>query len=368
MVSLMMVGIRTSMALLPLVLCVGCAGGNQAPMPAEPQPSEGTETQEAWSSARTAELLATCNRAYDSVDEAGIKACFGENYLSELADDVFERPPIKGPAAHLQDAKERVLLFEGLPSIELTIASPTLAAEVFFHRYTIKESSPVAGASGKTVVSRWAKFSRVGKNGQIESDIWFIDSAAFGKQTGLWNSPFPSATIEQWPEPIAVLQTGGSGESVNLEVVRNASRAFHTGDIDVMVGFYAEQSTAWEPMGTGTFSSRADLKKQVEGFRNQRFKETSETVVSEFAAGDWVARLIRQRVVLSDNPPTYPQIAGKIVETTNLELARLKDGLIVETYSFYNPLSIQTQLGLFDPTDAKKLVDEATEALEKATN
>jgi predicted ester cyclase len=333
---------------------------NSGEKPADPTAGKTTEqpvetpTEPAKPKLDTAEDKVAFYRAcYDHLnakDWDKFGPCFTDDAVAELVDS--GEPAASGRAAIVDRLKTWATAF---PDFQVTptliLASGNKIASV--HVFTGTNTGPMTSAQGEMPATN----KKVGMTelhiveidpaaGGASKEWLFSDMGTFMGQLGVHQMPHRAAVEKPTGEPQIVIAKDDETEKANLELHKKSMEAWEKKDAKAMAAFTDDKAVMHDyasPADTDKKKSMAMMQEIIKAFPDAK----SETV-DVWAAGEYIVS-VSKNTGTNKGPMKSMGLkkpTGKSMSFTGADIAKVQNGKVVESWSFYNGVAIATQLGL----------------------
>jgi predicted ester cyclase len=210
-------------------------------------------------------------------------------------------------------------------------------------------SGPMTGPDGKEMPATNKTFSQLFAHaieldgeGKAVREIGIQDAGTFMNHLGLSKEPArPPVTAP--PAPTIVLATGNAMETANVDAVKQSFGAFNGHDVKTAMSFNSPDFVFHEvamPADQNLRQASDSLATLWKGFPDARVE-----IDSIWGAGDYV---VTQGRLTGTNTGVFAPMklnkSGRAVNVPMIEIDRLADGKIAETWLFYDGMTLVSQL------------------------
>jgi predicted ester cyclase len=198
-------------------------------------------------------------------------------------------------------------------------------------------------ATNKPFSQLFGHMGEIGPDGTLVKEIGVQDAATMLNHLGLSKEPARPPVPVPTPPPTIVIATGSETEAANVAAVRASFDAFNAHDIKAAEALLAAGVVFHEiamPTDSNLRENRQSLIELWKGFPDARV--TPDTV---WGAGDYVvATATFTGTNTGDFAPMNARKTGRSVSVPALEIDRLADGKIVESWLFYDGMQFARQV------------------------
>jgi len=256
---------------------------------------------------------------------------------------------VKGPAAIAKSSEDFATAAPDVRGVPLLILAhgPHVAS---IHVLSGTNSGPLIGPDGKQIPATGKTFSQlfghhvaVGADGKVAEELGVQDTGTMLSHLGLSKEPAPPRVPAPAGAPTIVIAKGDDTEAKNVEVIRQGYAAFNKHD---MKGVEALESPSFvlhelpAPADQNLAQNRAAIQAIWKGFPDSHFD-----ITTAWGAGDYVVLTGAIKGTNTGNfAPMKANKTGRAVDVPALEIDRLVDGKMVESWLFYDGMAFVQQL------------------------
>jgi steroid delta-isomerase-like uncharacterized protein len=283
-------------------------------------------------------------REFLAVGERGEVDRF-DNYLTK---DHVEHNPLPGQGGGLAGVKQIFqMMKQAVPDLSMPISEIISEGDKLAMAGKVKGTQtgdmPGMPATGKPFDIYSLDWVRV-QGGKFAEHWGLIDFATMTRQTGL--APIPPG-LEKWkPADNAKVPSGGTGTlAENKEVVHHCIDLFNSGKADQLMLLFHPDAVDHAPL-PGQVAGRAGWEQKFEMFQSG-FTDPEWIVEDQIAEGDLVSGRYMFRGKHTGEIMGMPA-TNKTFEISAMDMIRVRDGHVVESWTVMDLPMMMQQLGLVD--------------------
>jgi predicted ester cyclase len=321
---------------------VACNSPAPAPAPAAPAPPK----VRAMTPADNAAWYQACWDQFNKKNWTEFRKCYADNATAMQLG--YGPGEVKGGDPIVKGSQDFAKMFpDGHGTPQLILAHGPHVAAVYVLAGTNK--GPMMGPDGKEMPATNKTFSQLfahivelDSEGKATNEIGIQDSGTFMNHLGLSTMPArPPATAPA--TPTIVIAKGDATENKNVELIQQSYEAFNKHDMKATMSFNAPNIVFHEVPAPAD----QDLKQATDSLSQiwKGFPDAKMTISGVWGAGDYV--VLNGVMTGTNTGPFVPmKIAktGKAINVPMIEIDRLADGKIVETWLFYDSGMFAAQL------------------------
>ena len=329
-----------------LLVLVGAACNAPAPAPPPAAVPEAPKVR-AMTPADNVTWYQGCWDQFNRKAWSAFRECYSDNATSIQAG--YGGALVKGRDAIVkasEDFAKAAPDVHGVP--QLILAHGPHVAAIYVLSGT--NSGAMMGPDGKEMPATNKGFSQLfghhvltGSDGTIAEEIGVQDTGTMLSHLGLSKEPAPPRTPAPTSPPTIVIAKGDESEAKNVGAIRQGYEAFNAHD---MKGVEAVESPSFvlhelpAPADQNMAQNRAALVALWKGFPDARI-----AITSIWGAGDYVVLTGDLVGTNTGNfAPMKSNKTGRAVKVPTLEIDRLADGKMVESWLFYDGMAFAQQL------------------------
>lgn len=333
-------------------LAAACSSPAPAPPPASTAPPK--PVVRAMAPADNAAWYQACWDSYNKQNWTAFRQCYADNAVSSQVG--YGAMEVKGAEAITKGAQDGVKAFpdaHGTPQLILAHGPHVAAIYVFAGTNT----GPMVGPDGKEMPPTKKAISQlfghvveIGPDGKVSKELGVQDSGTLMSQLGLSKEPARKPATAP-ATPTIVLAKGDATENKNVETIQQSLDAFNKHDLKAAMSFSAPSYLFHEipmPVDQNLKQSSDELAGLWKGFPDLKV-----TLSSIWGAGDYV---VSTGTLTGTNTGMFAPMkinkTGKSINVPMLEIDKLADGKITESWLFYDGGMFASQL--MPPPPAKK--------------
>jgi ketosteroid isomerase-like protein len=201
--------------------------------------------------------------------------------------------------------------------------------------------------TGRRISLHAGHIAHLTPTGEIGNATIYLDQATLLAQIGELKHPGASTLAEALPELVQVLGERDDGREESLAAFNSVYlQAASTQDADAIANAYAADAVLRDVRLSGELRGKQAIRRHYAA-EVRELDSRSVTARNQFSAGEWAVAetLVHGKL---RGAQAAPGGRGAPLRRRQLELARIRDGLIVEHWIFSNDLQRAVALGEFD--------------------
>jgi predicted ester cyclase len=287
-----------------------------------------------------------CWDHFNKKNWTGFRGCYADNATAQQIG--YGPIEVKGADAIVKGSQDFAKMFpDGRGTPQLILAHGPHVAGIYVLGGT--NSGPMMGPDGKEMPATNKTFSQlfahvveIDSQGKAAKEIGVQDSGTFMNHLGLSKMPArPPATAPA--TPTVVVAKGDAAEAKNVELVQQSYEAFNKHDMKAAMSFNAPNFVFHEI----AMPTDQNLKQATESAAAlwKGFPDAKVAINGIWGAGDYV---VITGALTGTNTGLFAPMklnkTGKSVNAPMIEIDRMADGKIVETWLFYDGGMFASQL------------------------
>ena len=324
---------------------VGVSCTSPAPPPADPVAS--APAVRSMAPADNVTWYQDCWTHFNNKAWAEFRQCYADSATSMQLG--YGEAEVKGGDAIVASSQEFAKMApDGHGTPQLILAHGPHVAAIYVLGGT--NSGPMMGPEGTEMPATNKSFSQlfghmieIGPDGRVAKEIGVQDSATMLNHLGLSKEPARPPVPAPTGPPTIVIASGSETEAANVAAIRASFDAFNSHDIKAVAALTAPDLVLHEiamPADMNMKENRQSMLELWKGFPDARV--TPDTV---WAAGDYVvATAMLTGTNTGDFAPMQARKTGRSVSVPALEIDRMADGKIVESWLFYDGMQFAQQV------------------------
>lgn len=340
-----------------LFFAVGCSDKDKKADPPAP-PAKVTTTTDQTPKApapMTGEQKAArhkeCMGFFSAQDADKFKGCMAADVTVEMVDSGM--PAATGPDAAVEQVKGFWAAFPDLknvPQLILVNGNTTVSIEYISGTNTGEfMGMPASNKKVGYLMAHVIDFNDEGKATKVQG---FADMGTLMGQLGHNPAPHRAAMESGLGEEKIVVAADSQQEKDNLALTQAGVAGVNAQDRAAFSASLSDDSFESDQTAPADIKGKAEIAKHIEGFFTA-FPDVKLTVTRELAAGDYVANVGTFTGKNTGDMPAWGlKKTGKDINVQYLEIMKVADGKVTETWRFWNGMAMAMQLGLIPPPDA----------------
>jgi predicted ester cyclase len=332
---------------LVVTFAVGAAVACNSPAPAPPAAMAPPAPKvRAMTPADNAAWYQACWDQFNKKNWTEFRKCYNDNATSSQIG--YGAMDVKGADLIIKSSQDFARMFpDGHGTPQLVLAHGPHVASIYVLEGT--NSGPLMGPDGKEMPPTNKKFSQlfahmveIDAEGKVMKEIGIQDTGTYMNHLGLSKEPArPPVTAPA--TPTIIVAKGDATESKNVDVIQQSWDAFNKHDFKTTMSFSAPSLVFHEvamPADQNLTQASDSLAALWKGFPDAKI-----TLTGVWGAGDYV---VSSGTLSGTNTGMFAPMkinkTGRSVNVPMLEIDRLADGKIAETWLFYDGMMFASQL------------------------
>lgn len=328
-----------------VMLTVGTASACNSPAPAPPAAVPAAPKVRAMTPADNAAWYQACWDHFNKKEWTPFRQCYQDGATS--AQLGYGATEAKGGDAIVKSSQDFIRMFpdaKGTPQLILAHGPHVAGVYVLAGMNT----GSMMGPDGKEMPATLKTFSQlfghhieIGSDGKVSKEIGIQDRGTFMNHLGLSKEPARKPAMAP-ATPTIVIAKGDAAETKNVEMLQQQLAAFNKHDLKATESFEAPSYVFHEiamPTDQNLMQSSASSAALWKGFPDAKV-----TLTSIWGAGDYV---VSTGALTGTNTGLFAPMkikSGKAVNVPMIEIDRVADGKVAETWLFYDGMMFASQL------------------------
>jgi steroid delta-isomerase-like uncharacterized protein len=305
-----------------------------------------------------AKLFQTCWGLFNAKDWSKFSNCYSENATAEQVDMGFAAIAGRNDVIE-KNAKPFAGAFpDGVGELQLTLVNGNNIASVVLFRGT--HSGPLVGPTGTLPPTNKKVGFLVGQSVELTEDgraalheRLYYDAGSMLGQLGVNPAPHRKLIEVSAAEKPIVLATNSDVEKANLAAAPKGIEAFNKHDLNAILAMWADDGVFSDSAAPADTVGKAAMKKSYTDLF-KAFPDVKLEVSKSWAAGDYVVMEGTFSGTNTGDMPSWKlKKTGKKVSQRYLEVAKIQNGKLKNSWIFDNGMAMAMQLGLVPPPGAK---------------